>query len=136
MAGIQCVAIIIENYLGEVLLQLRDDKPDLAYANHWTLPGGRVEPGETPFAAARRELNEETGLDVRLVCWRVYERRNPYQNVLIEQHVYIGHTDTPVEVMTLGEGAALRYFTENNIQSLLVAYYFKFLLKGYFSTRS
>ena len=30
----------------------------------WTLPGGKVEPGETAAGAAMRELYEETGLEV------------------------------------------------------------------------
>jgi 8-oxo-dGTP pyrophosphatase MutT (NUDIX family) len=31
----------------------------------WSLPGGRVEPGESTAAAIEREVREETGLSVR-----------------------------------------------------------------------
>jgi len=34
------------------------------YVDHWNLPGGELEPGESPLAACRREVREELGLDV------------------------------------------------------------------------
>lgn len=35
------------------------------YRGHWTLPGGRIEPGEAPEDCARREIREELGITVR-----------------------------------------------------------------------
>lgn len=50
------VAMVTYNGRRRILLVERDD-------NHgWALPGGHVDPGEDPTAAAFRELAEETGL--------------------------------------------------------------------------
>jgi 8-oxo-dGTP diphosphatase len=37
-----------------------------AYKNHWDIPGGYVEPGESPRAACIREIAEELGLTVEV----------------------------------------------------------------------
>lgn len=44
----------------EFLIALR--APGARAASYWSLISGGVEAGETPFEAARRELEEETGL--------------------------------------------------------------------------
>ncbi len=52
------------------LIERSDDRVLLVrqvYRHGWGLPGGLVEGGEDPAAAARREVLEETGLDVELV---------------------------------------------------------------------
>ncbi len=48
---------------GALLLVQRGTEPSVG---RWTLPGGRVEAGESIIAALVREVREETGLDV--VC--------------------------------------------------------------------
>lgn len=35
----------------------------------WLQPGGHIDPGETPWDAALREAQEETGLEVRFASW-------------------------------------------------------------------
>ena len=41
--------------------------PEQVLAGYWELPGGKVEPDETPEQAVVRELHEEVGIDVRIL---------------------------------------------------------------------
>lgn len=58
---IPCVGAIIKDGSGRLLLIKRGHAPE---AGRWSLPGGRVEPGETDEQAVIREVHEETGLMV------------------------------------------------------------------------
>ncbi|WP_235736144.1 NUDIX domain-containing protein [Nocardioides alcanivorans] len=55
--------VLLVDPSGAVLLQERDSRPALD-PDCWGLPGGHMEPGETAEFAARRELAEETGVEL------------------------------------------------------------------------
>ncbi len=56
---IPCVGAVIKDDQGRLLLIKRGHAPG---AGLWSLPGGRIEPGETDAEALVREMREETGL--------------------------------------------------------------------------
>ncbi len=55
------IGVMIQNEKGEALLGLRQGSHG---AGEWCFPGGHLEWGETVFETAKREVKEETGLDV------------------------------------------------------------------------
>lgn len=61
MSHVRCVGGIVHDEAGRLLLIRRANDPGRGL---WSVPGGRVEAGETDHAAVVRELAEETGLDV------------------------------------------------------------------------
>lgn len=63
MESIQVVAAVLKDTQGRVLINQRPaGKP---WAGYWEFPGGKIEAGETPFDALRRELEEELGLEIQ-----------------------------------------------------------------------
>lgn len=57
------VAALIDNARGEVVIAQRP--PGRHHAGLWEFPGGKIEPGEAPFDALRRELREELDIEVK-----------------------------------------------------------------------
>lgn len=111
-------AIVIHE--GRVLLVRRGRAPALGL---WSVPGGLVELGETTVDAARREVEEETGLDVRIaglvgVVDRVTcdaDGRVRYHWVLVDYLAYPQSNDT----VTAGSDAAeVRWVTIDEVERL------------------
>ena len=60
---IPCVGAIVADGQGRLLMIKRGHDPG---AGLWSIPGGRIEPGETDAEALVREMIEETGLTVEV----------------------------------------------------------------------
>ena len=60
---IRCVGAVVTDGQGRLLMIKRGHEPG---AGLWSIPGGRIEPGETDAEALVREMFEETGLAVEV----------------------------------------------------------------------
>ncbi len=58
---VPCVGAVVFDERGRLLLVRRANPPA---RGSWSLPGGRIEDGESEIEACRREVAEETGLEV------------------------------------------------------------------------
>ena len=75
--------VLVFNRKGEILLQKRSIKKDVAPGLWDTSVGGHVDPGETPEAAALREMKEELGVEGPIEFLHSYKHSNPYETELV-----------------------------------------------------
>lgn len=61
-APVPCAGVVCLR--GDEVLLVRRGRPPLQ--GEWSLPGGRIEPGERAIDAALRELREETGIEAEI----------------------------------------------------------------------
>ena len=59
---VEVAAAVLQKPDGSFLLAQRP--PDKIWAGYWEFPGGKIEPGESPYHALVRELREELGVVV------------------------------------------------------------------------
>ena len=118
--------VLFFNAHGEVLLRLRDDRPDLPYPGQWDLVGGAVEAGETLTEAAIREIQEEIELNITQL-----EYFGEYPE-LVHNNVFLAPLDLPIESITLNEGQCLRYVSAADRKNLPLVSWVARLLDDYF----
>ncbi len=76
---------VLRDASGRLFIQRRPD--DAMLGGLWEFPGGKVEPGETPEEACRREIAEELGLRAR-VGRRLAMIRHAYSHFRITLHAF------------------------------------------------
>ena len=112
---------------GKVVLVKRGFDP---YKDHWALPGGIVEYGETVEVAVIREAKEETGLDIKiekLVGVYSEPNRDPRGHFvsLCFLCVPVGGT-----LGTSEETKEVKTFSKGEIKSIKLAFDHQKILKG------
>ncbi len=113
--GAREVVVVLPYLERNVLLQLRDVKPDIDYPDHWGFFGGTVEADESPEQSAVRELSEELGFRPEKVHRISTDYFPKFHNLL--SHSYFCKITMPVSNMVLTEGQDLGLFSLEQIES-------------------
>jgi 8-oxo-dGTP diphosphatase len=92
MSAVEAAGAIVFSRAGDEIFVLVVRRARPPREGSWTIPGGRIEPGETASAAARREVREETGIDVAVVAETEVFVLDPY---VIHEHVCVAASPAP-----------------------------------------
>jgi 8-oxo-dGTP diphosphatase len=120
--------ILLLNSNNEVLLLLRDNKFDIPFPNMWDIPGGAVEVNEDPELAARREINEELGIedlgDIDLFKIITSDK--------ITNYIFWKRIDLNPARIVLTEGQKVEYFDCERIKEIELAFGFSKVLSQFY----
>ncbi|MFT5675937.1 MAG: dATP pyrophosphohydrolase [Paraglaciecola sp.] len=86
--------VVIYDLQGRILLMQRNDDSEF-----WQSVTGTLEPSETPFQTAFREVKEETGIDIQAAAYQLVDcqQTNQYEIRTRWQHRYPPGTKTNTE---------------------------------------
>ena len=107
------LAVIFKDH--KYLLQLRDNTTAIDYPNHWSFFGGEIAPGENPWQALQRELEEE-------LEWRPEHRIFLYHCINSEipcrLHFFAVPFNSNKQHLVLHEGQKMEWFALQELQHL------------------
>lgn len=126
----QACTMFFVNSFGEVLLILRDNKPEIPYPNTWDLPGGHVEGNESPSDCISREMGEELpGLD--LGNFGLYEVVEFPQQI---NYIFWTRIDADKEWLNsiLCEGQRVAWMSRAQVRNTTIAFGFGTIAERFF----
>ncbi|RJO74190.1 NUDIX domain-containing protein [Nocardia panacis] len=123
--------IILVNPRRQVLMYLRDDKPEIPYPGMWSLLGGMLEDGETPAECVRREIEEEIGVILDPTEIQHVRTRDLHYGV---EHTFFARIAFEIDDVVLTEGQRLGWFGESDAAATGLAYEDNAILAEFFAT--
>lgn len=105
---------VVRDAEDKILLVLRSREPD---AGCWSVPGGRVEPGESLKDAATREAFEETGLRIAIEreVWSLDVPNGPDE--VYEIHDFLAHV-VDGDIVAGDEAADVGWFGQREMEDM------------------
>lgn len=120
--------ILLINSNNELLMLLRDDRPDIPFPNMWDIPGGHIEPGEIPEETIKREMVEEMNLELGDInLFKVYFKDNLVDNVFWKK------IDLNPDLIDLKEGQRIAYFSYEQLSKMKLAFDYNLVIDEFFS---
>lgn len=108
------VAVIV-NQDNKFLLLKRGSDPKIWQPSKWALVGGGIEKGETPQQAVQREIEEETGLEIKKFVKTFSIQRNPES---IEHIFACRYEGDPTDIRLNEENTNYGWYDINEINFL------------------
>ena len=112
--------IYIIDHNENILMQLRDNNPDISCPNMWGPIGGHCEVGESPYDCCLRELFEETNYKETVINW--------YKNYLIPYDSLVNNIEHYISIfwanfdnqqkISCNEGQKICFLTLDNLKRL------------------
>lgn len=109
-------AVLVLN--NKYILQLRDEKPNIAAPGQWCLFGGKIEDGEAPLATIIREIEEELSLTLLFSYLFSIDNFADFENTIIRTHFFSSSVDSLWHNHKLREGKNLGIYQFNDITNL------------------
>jgi 8-oxo-dGTP diphosphatase len=115
MKKVDVVGAVIVNEKDEILCALRSQQMSLP--GFWEFPGGKIEAGETPEDALKREIEEELGVKIE-VGEQIADVTHEYPNVIVRLITYYATIVEKDAVLRATEHEKLEWLRREELKTL------------------